>query len=356
MLFFWNARARNTHVEATLNHPFAAQAWLEAAERVVPLKKPSHDGNLSAPATLSAGELRVGLEGLLRAEEDADAARLRSVVEAASSALAAFAREPADFGALELRELRAANARAAAVAGEVAHARPSDADLVDFASDRRDGVVFKVARRVDGLLRRRGWRVHDLLAEASKFDDVPEGAEKVDSAKATPRALCRALRAWRLFEIADAGEAADYARFIGEPRPVDRAPAPAPASQERPASRKQARPRAARARVDPFVEAKKRLLKKPLKRAARPAAKPRGAAPDAASALRQKRDAPPPAPARAKAPPARGRQTPLPPRPPPPPQDDEAEADLLVQLENALVKMASKISNIESKLDQQEGA
>ena len=81
-----------------MNHPCAAQAWLEAAERVVPLKKPSHDGNLSAPATLSAGELRVGLEGLLRAEEDADAARLRSVVEAASSALAAPTRAPSPRG------------------------------------------------------------------------------------------------------------------------------------------------------------------------------------------------------------------------------------------------------------------
>ena len=25
-MLFWNVRARNTHVEATLNHPFAAQA------------------------------------------------------------------------------------------------------------------------------------------------------------------------------------------------------------------------------------------------------------------------------------------------------------------------------------------
>ena len=28
--FCWNARARNTHVEATLNHPFAAQAVILA--------------------------------------------------------------------------------------------------------------------------------------------------------------------------------------------------------------------------------------------------------------------------------------------------------------------------------------
>ena len=28
-VFLWNARARNGHVEATLNHPFPAQAFLE---------------------------------------------------------------------------------------------------------------------------------------------------------------------------------------------------------------------------------------------------------------------------------------------------------------------------------------
>ena len=33
MCFFWNARKRNTHVEATLNHPFPAQVALERALR-----------------------------------------------------------------------------------------------------------------------------------------------------------------------------------------------------------------------------------------------------------------------------------------------------------------------------------
>ena len=31
MLFFWNARARNAHVEATSHHPFPAQAGPDAA-------------------------------------------------------------------------------------------------------------------------------------------------------------------------------------------------------------------------------------------------------------------------------------------------------------------------------------
>ena len=80
-------------------------AWLEAAERVVPLSGELHpSGTLSAPAALSAADLATGLSGLMRVSEAPAAARdaLTSIVDRAVDALAAYAREPSDFPALVL--------------------------------------------------------------------------------------------------------------------------------------------------------------------------------------------------------------------------------------------------------------
>jgi hypothetical protein len=184
-------------------------AWLEAAERVVPLSGELHpSGTLSAPAALSAADLATGLSGLMRVSEAPAAAQdaLTSIVDRAVDALAAYAREPSDFPALELRELRAANARAAAVAKRARDDdKVTDAKLVDAASDRRDAVVFRVAEAIDNILERKKWRVSDLLQAAVAFDDRGQD-------KCSPRALCRALRAWGLFRCRDAAEDADYVR------------------------------------------------------------------------------------------------------------------------------------------------
>jgi hypothetical protein len=82
-------------------------AWLEAAERVVPLSGELHpSGTLSAPAALSAADLATGLSGLMRVSEAPAAARdaLTSIVDRAVHALAAYAREPSDFPALVLTQ------------------------------------------------------------------------------------------------------------------------------------------------------------------------------------------------------------------------------------------------------------
>jgi hypothetical protein len=82
-------------------------AWLEAAERVVPLSGELHpSGTLSAPAALSAADLATGLSGLMRVSEAPAAARdaLTSIVDRAVDALAAYAREPSDFPALVLTQ------------------------------------------------------------------------------------------------------------------------------------------------------------------------------------------------------------------------------------------------------------
>ncbi|CAH0378679.1 unnamed protein product [Pelagomonas calceolata] len=274
-------------------------AWLEAAERVVPLSGELHpSGTLSAPAALSAADLATGLSGLMRVSEAPAAARdaLTSIVDRAVHALAAYAREPSDFPALELRELRAANARAAAVAKRARDDdKVSDAKLVDAASDRRDAVVFRVAEAIDAILERKKWRVADLLQAAVAFDDRGQD-------KCSPRALCRALRAWGLFRCRDAAEDADYARFIGEPRSISKPPPP---------------PK----RKDPFRRKKKVQpppveIPKPRRKTPRRKAPPSRRKPSAAQAAK-----------------------------------DAEEADLLAQLECALVTMASKISHIESKLE-----
>ena len=108
-------------------------------------------------------------------------------------------------------------------------------------------------------------------------------------------------------------------------------------------------------RVDPFLEAKKKLLRKPLKK---PKQQPIAVDRKAPIPKRlPKKKAPPQPPAHDAPPPPQ--QTARPPRPQTADtqgtQDTEDEADLLIQLENALVKMASKISHIESKLEEQEG-
>jgi hypothetical protein len=274
-------------------------AWLEAAERVVPLSGELHpSGTLSAPAALSAADLATGLSGLMRVSEAPAAAQdaLTSIVDRAVDALAAYAREPSDFPALELRELRAANARAAAVAKRARDDdKVTDAKLVDAASDRRDAVVFRVAEAIDAILEKKKWRVSDLLQAAVAFDDRGQD-------KCSPRALCRALRAWGLFRCRDAAEDADYARFIGEPRSISKPPPP---------------PK----RKDPFRRKKKVQpppveIPKPRRKVSRRKAPPSRRKPSAAQAAK-----------------------------------DAEEADLLAQLECALVTMASKISHIESKLE-----
>ena len=274
-------------------------AWLEAAERVVPLSGELHpSGTLSAPAALSAADLATGLSGLMRVSEAPAAAQdaLTSIVDRAVDALAAYAREPSDFPALELRELRAANARAAAVAKRARDDdKVTDAKLVDAASDRRDAVVFRVAEAIDNILEKKKWRVSDLLQAAVAFDDRGQD-------KCSPRALCRALRAWGLFRCRDAAEDADYARFIGEPRSIAKPPPP---------------PK----RKDPFRRKKKVQpppveIPKPRRKVSRRKAPPSRRKPSAAQAAK-----------------------------------DAEEADLLAQLECALVTMASKISHIESKLE-----
>ena len=180
---------------------------------------------LSAPAALSAADLATGLSGLMRVSEAPAAAQdaLTSIVDRAVDALAAYASEPsreAISPRLELRELRAANARAAAVAKRARDDdKVTDAKLVDAASDRRDAVVFRVAEAIDAILERKKWRVSDLLQAAVAFDDRGQD-------KCSPRALCRALRAWGLFRCRDAAEDADYARFIGEPRSISKPPPP----------------------------------------------------------------------------------------------------------------------------------
>jgi len=276
-------------------------AWLEAAERVVPLSGELHPaGTLSAPAALSAADLAAGLSGLLRVAEAPEAARdaLTQAVDRGVDALAAYAREPADFPALELRELRAANARAGAVAQRARNDDGvSDAKLVDAASDRRDAVVFRVAEAVVGILGRKKWRVADLLTAASQFDNG-------SSDRPSPRALCRALRAWGLFRCRDAAEDADYARFIGEAR-TQRPPPPPPKRVVR-RSPKKATPPPAPVRIPPSRKPRP-AKRKPVQRRK-------------ASAAQTAKDA--------------------------------EEADLLAQLECALVTMASKISHIESKLEE----
>ncbi len=275
-------------------------AWLEAAERVVPLSGELHpSGTLSAPAALSAADLATGLSGLMRVSEAPAAAQdaLTSIVDRAVDALAAYAREPSDFPALELRELRAANARAAAVAKRARDDdKVTDAKLVDAASDRRDAVVFRVAEAIDAILERKKWRVSDLLQAAVAFDDRGQD-------KCSPRALCRALRAWGLFRCRDAAEDADYARFIGEPRSISKPP--------QPPKRKDPFRRKKKAPPPPPVE-----IPKPRSRKPRRKAPPSRRKPSAAQAAK-----------------------------------DAEEADLLAQLECALVTMASKISHIESKLE-----
>jgi hypothetical protein len=197
----------------------------------------------------------------------------------------------------ELRELRAANARAAAVAKRARDDdKVTDAKLVDAASDRRDAVVFRVAEAIDAILEKKKWRVSDLLQAAVAFDDRGQD-------KCSPRALCRALRAWGLFRCRDAAEDADYARFIGEPRSISKPPPP---------------PK----RKDPFRRKKKvppppvEIPKAPRRKVSRRKAPPSRRKPSAAQAAK-----------------------------------DAEEADLLAQLECALVTMASKISHIESKLE-----
>ena len=172
----------------------------------------------------------------------------------------------------------------------------TDAKLVDAASDRRDAVVFRVAEAIDAILERKKWRVSDLLQAAVAFDDRGQD-------KCSPRALCRALRAWGLFRCRDAAEDADYARFIGEPRSISKPPPP---------------PK----RKDPFRRKKKvqpppvEIPKAPRRKVSRRKAPPSRRKPSAAQAAK-----------------------------------DAEEADLLAQLECALVTMASKISHIESKLE-----
>ena len=276
-------------------------AWLEAAERVVPLSGELHPaGTLSAPAALSAADLAAGLSGLLRVAEAPEAAQdaLTQAVDRGVDALAAYAREPSDFPALELRELRAANARAGAVSQRARDDDGvSDAKLVDAASDRRDAVVFRVAEAVVGILERKKWRVADLLTAASQFDNG-------SSDRPSPRALCRALRAWGLFRCRDAAEDADYARFIGEAR-TQRPPPPPPKRVVR-RSPKKAKPPPAPVRIPPSRKPRP-AKRKPVQRRN-------------ASAAQTAKDA--------------------------------EEADLLAQLECALVTMASKISHIESKLEE----
>jgi len=193
--------------------------------------------------------------------------------------------------------LRAANARAAAVAKRARDDdKVTDAKLVDAASDRRDAVVFRVAEAIDAILEKKKWRVSDLLQAAVAFDDRGQD-------KCSPRALCRALRAWGLFRCRDAAEDADYARFIGEPRSISKPPPP---------------PK----RKDPFRRKKKvppppvEIPKAPRRKVSRRKAPPSRRKPSAAQAAK-----------------------------------DAEEADLLAQLECALVTMASKISHIESKLE-----
>ena len=402
-------------------------AWLEAAERVVPLNNELHpSGTLSAPAALSAGDLAAGLAGLLRINEAPadDRNGLRRCVDRAVEALAAFAREPADFGALELRELRAAHARAAAVAGGLDGGAPSDAALVDAASDRRDAVVFRVAEAVDALLQTRKWRAADLLTAARAFDDGgdglkgggPSGHVRVPSRRprrrgrvvaaasprcaqrtsrrsrrtpaltnlgrrdvertpplqtslyesrtpvlwretasrrrrtaaaakgqrrttpagtgTTPRALCRAFRAWGLFACRDANEEADYARFIGEPRTRKSAepappPPPPPPSKDPFARTTKAPRRAPKAKAAPAPVRKVSVSRRPRPVRSRP--------------TQTARRTPSPAPRGSSSAPRSAAQT----------AKDAEEADLLAQLECALVTMASKISHIESKLEGQ---
>mmetsp|Transcript_3278 Transcript_3278/g.10086 ORF Transcript_3278/g.10086 Transcript_3278/m.10086 type:complete len:199 (+) Transcript_3278:274-870(+) len=68
--------------------------------------------------------------------------------------------------------------------------------------------------------------VFGVVDAVRAFDDGGDGLKGTGT---TPRALCRAFRAWGLFACRDANEEADYARFIGEPRTRKSAePAPPP--------------------------------------------------------------------------------------------------------------------------------
>ena len=60
--FFRNARARNTHVEATLNHPFAAQAT-DVASRGLHVSRLNVVVNWDFPTNLEAYTHRVGRAG-----------------------------------------------------------------------------------------------------------------------------------------------------------------------------------------------------------------------------------------------------------------------------------------------------
>ena len=85
----------------------------------------------------------------MRVGEAPAAARdaLTSIVDRAVDALAAYAREPSDFPALELRELRAANARAAAVAKRESKLTAPEVHLVPMPSACSDRHRFWTAQQ-----------------------------------------------------------------------------------------------------------------------------------------------------------------------------------------------------------------
>lgn len=166
-------------------------SWLEAAADLEP-----PDDNKE----IDAEDVKNGLLALLVGPDQSIAHAFTGLVEAAVDALELFCDDHHDRLVCRYAE---ANARAlAAVSDDV-----SDRDLAEFLT-ATDLTHAELARRLDRLLARRKWRVPDLCLTLRKWDDddLP-----------SPRALCRALLAWRIFQPRDQAERSDFLRIVGLP-------------------------------------------------------------------------------------------------------------------------------------------
>lgn len=164
-------------------------SWLEAAADLEP-----PDDNKE----IDAEDIKNGLLALLVGPDQSIAHAFTGLVEAAVDALELFSDDHHDR---LVRRYAEANARAFAAASDDV----SDRDLAEFLT-AADLTHAELARRLDLLLARRKWRVPDLCLSLRKWDD-----DELPS----PRALCRALLAWRIFQPRDQAERSDFQRIVG---------------------------------------------------------------------------------------------------------------------------------------------
>lgn len=262
------ARSLDALREELALHDLDLGRWLEAA------------GDIGQD--LEVEDIHNGLKALLLSK-GAPPARL---VQAAVDALGLFDNDDPKMP-IATRYARA-DARAQAVSSKD---EILDEDLAEFLTSG-DFRHARIARRLDKCMLERKWRVPDLILALQQFDD--RGA-------ASPRALCRAMVAWDLFQpTKNSAEKADFDRIVGPP--------PSPRDKKSLVLRRR------RQKSSAIVKKKPTSLKPVL----------------SSAVVRRKQDQL-----------SRKKQ-----RPPP----KVCEDDLLVALERAVLSIADRISHIENRL------